>query len=122
AYYMAQFPLVWVYRYEDDDYYYEIVAKYQPNENYKAYAHTDANGVVQDYFYHSLFPASIYNGTAITEFNSTPAGNLTAAHFKPSISRHKLAPYFLVAISINKDAFNFNRQIHRYSSSFRQWQ
>lgn len=51
----------------------------QWDENYKAYAHTDANGVVQDYFYHSLFPASIYNGTAITEFNSTPAGNLTAA-------------------------------------------
>ena len=55
---MAQFPLCWVYRYEDANYYYEIVSNVQYDENYKAYAHTDANGNIKDYFYWSLFTAS----------------------------------------------------------------
>ena len=55
---MAQIPLVWVYRYEDDDYYYEIVSNIQYDENYKAYAHTKANGSIADYFYSAMFGAS----------------------------------------------------------------
>ena len=55
---MAQFPLCWVYRYEDDKYLYEIVSNVQYDENYKAYAHTDASGNIKDYFYLGLFRAS----------------------------------------------------------------
>ena len=52
---MAQIPLCWVYRYEDATYLYEIVCPVQYDENYKAYAHTDANGLIKDYFYFALF-------------------------------------------------------------------
>ena len=55
---MAQIPLCWVYRYEDDNYYYEIVSNAQFDENYKAYAHTDKDGNIKDYFYRALFGAS----------------------------------------------------------------
>ena len=55
---MAQIPLCWVYRYEDDNYYYEIVSNVQYDENYKAYAHTDKNGVIKDFCYYAMFVAS----------------------------------------------------------------
>ena len=61
---MAQMPLCWVHRYEDDDYYYEIVANYQHDENYKAYAHTDAQGLIRDYFYFSIYTASNVSNVA----------------------------------------------------------
>lgn len=55
---MAQFPLCWVYRYEDNDYCYEIVSNVQYDSNYKAYAHTRADGSIADYFYWGLFGGS----------------------------------------------------------------
>ena len=58
-YAMVQFPLVWIYRYEDDDYLYEIVSNVQWDDNYKAYAHTNYQGVIKPYFY--LSPDSCTN-------------------------------------------------------------
>lgn len=58
---MAQFPLCWVKRYEDSEYLYEIVSNVKYDDTYKAYAHTDQNGVVKDYFYQSLFNGSVIN-------------------------------------------------------------
>ncbi len=55
---MASIPLVWVYRYEDDNYEYEIISDIQYDENYKAYAHTRADGTIADYFYWSMFGGS----------------------------------------------------------------
>ena len=55
---MAQFPLCWICRYEDNDYQYEIVSNVQYDENYKAYAHTRADGSIADYIYASCFEAS----------------------------------------------------------------
>ena len=55
---MAQFPLVYFYRYQDDTYEYEIVSDGPYDENYKAYAHTRADGTIADYFYRSCFGAS----------------------------------------------------------------
>lgn len=55
---MAQIPLVWVKRYEDDSYYYEIISDVQYDEDYHAYAHTRADGTIADFFYHSMFGAS----------------------------------------------------------------
>ena len=65
---MAQIPLCWVYRYEDDNYLYEIISNVQWDENYKAYAHTDDSGTVQAFCYHSIFPIS---GTT-SKFRSLP--------------------------------------------------
>lgn len=58
---MAQIPLCWVYRYEDDDYCYEIVSNVQWDDNYKAYAHTDINGNIQPYFYWAMYFSSRIN-------------------------------------------------------------
>lgn len=55
---MAQFPLVWVKRYEDDNYLYEIISDVQYDEDYKAYAHTRSDGSIADYFYYSIFGGS----------------------------------------------------------------
>lgn len=55
---MARFPLVWVYRYEDSNYEYEIICPVQYDENYKAYAHIRADGSIAEYFYWSCFNAS----------------------------------------------------------------
>ena len=55
---MAQFPLGYIYRYEDDDYLYEILSNVQYDENYKAYAHTRMDGTIAPYFYWSLFGGS----------------------------------------------------------------
>ena len=75
---MAIFPLVWVYRYEDADYLYEIISDTQYDENYKAYAHTRADGTIADWFAWSMYTAS---GTAskIRSLSGKPAlTNLTA--------------------------------------------
>ena len=55
---MLQIPLCWVYRYEDSEYEYEIISNVQYDENYKAYAHTRADGSIADYFYYSMFGGS----------------------------------------------------------------
>ena len=55
---MAQFPLCWIYRYEDSNYEYEIVSESQYDDNYKAYAHTRADGSIADYFYWSIYGGS----------------------------------------------------------------
>ena len=74
---MAQIPLCWVYRYEDDNYYYEIVSNEQFDENYKAYAHTRADGSIADYFYTSMFGASGSSSKLRSLSGQTLAQNLT---------------------------------------------
>ena len=55
---MAQFPLGYVYRYEDSNYEYEIISNIQYDNNYKAYAHTRADGTIADYFYWGIYGGS----------------------------------------------------------------
>ena len=55
---MAQIPLIWIKRYEDENYCYEIISNTQEDEDFKAYAHTRADGTIADYFYWGLFGAS----------------------------------------------------------------
>ena len=55
---MAQFPLCYVYRYEDENYEYEIVSNVKYDENYEAFAHTRADGTIANFFYRALFGAS----------------------------------------------------------------
>jgi hypothetical protein len=48
----------WVHRSEDAGYEYIIFSKEQYNETYKAYAHTNANGNIQNEFYWGMFKGS----------------------------------------------------------------
>ena len=76
---MAQFPLVWIKRYEDENYWYEIVSDVQIDSTYKAYAHTRADGTIADYVYLAMFRGS-GNATKMRSLSGqTVAGSLTAA-------------------------------------------
>lgn len=59
---MAQFPLCWVKRWEDDRYEYTVISGTQCDETYKAYAHTRMDGTIAPYFYWSLFHGSHVDG------------------------------------------------------------
>jgi len=56
---MSAMPLTWLYQYEDSDYQYILVSQSQINQNFKAYAHTDENGIVHDYVYMSIYRGTI---------------------------------------------------------------
>lgn len=72
---MAQFPLCWIYRHEDDTYKYVIISNVQWDENYKAYAHTRADGSIADYFFVSIFGCSLVND----RFRSLGTGDIYLA-------------------------------------------
>lgn len=55
---MAQFPLYWVKRWEEGNYEYEVVSDVQWDSDYKAYAHTRADGTIAPFFYWSMFGGS----------------------------------------------------------------
>lgn len=55
---MAEIPLVWVKRWEDGRYEYEVISDTQYDETYHAYAHTRADGTIADKFYFSMFGGS----------------------------------------------------------------
>ena len=76
---MAQFPLAWFYRYEDDNYYYEIVSDVQWDSNYKAYAHTKASGSIAPYFYWGIYGASGNSSRTRSLSGLARAAKLTAA-------------------------------------------
>lgn len=73
---MAQIPLCWTYLHEDDNYYYIQIADGEADENYHAYAHTNANGDICDYFYWSLFGASGTSSKSRSIAGQTPLTNL----------------------------------------------
>ena len=72
---MASIPLCWVYRYEDDTYQYEIISDVKYDDNYKAYAHTKADGSIADYFYWGIYGGS--NGSATTKMRSLSGQTLS---------------------------------------------
>ncbi len=78
---MAQIPLIWIKRYEDADYYYEIVSNTQYDADFKAYAHTRADGTIADYFYWGLFGASGDASKTRSLSGQTRAGTMTAQDF-----------------------------------------
>lgn len=57
--FMASIPLCWVKRWEDENYRYFAVSPTQIDSSYKAYAHTNAAGVVNDVFYAPMFKGSM---------------------------------------------------------------
>lgn len=75
---MAQIPLCWVNRYEDDFYEYTIISNVPYDEHYKAYAHTRMDGTIADYFYWSLFAGSLEEETLRSLRDRTPIANKTA--------------------------------------------
>ena len=77
---MAQFPLVWIKRYEDTQYEYEIVSDVQIDSDYKAYAHTRKDGTIADFFYWSIYGGSGSASKIRSLSGQTLAQSLTAAN------------------------------------------
>ena len=61
---MVQIPTIYVKRWEDENYIYEVICSMKYDSDYEAYAHTNANGVIKPYFYYSMFDGS-GNATSI---------------------------------------------------------
>ena len=76
---MSEFPLCWVKRWEDDKYWYEVVADAQVDDDFKAYAHTRANGTIADNVYVAMF-----NGSGSTSRIRSLAGKATLCNATPS--------------------------------------
>ena len=75
---MASFPLIWVKRYQDGRYKYVLFCETKYDSDFRAYAHTNASGVVKPYFYWGLFPGS-GNATKIRSLSGrTVSKNLGA--------------------------------------------
>ena len=113
---MAQIPLCWIKRYEDDEYFYEIVSNVRYDEDYKAYAHTDADDIIKPYFYTAMFGAS-GNATKLRSLSDQTAAlmltaqqQVTAATANGSDwyigtwSQHELIRTLLVLISKSCDS------------------
>lgn len=75
---MSLIPLVWVHRYEDSDYLYEIFSDVQYDSNYKAYAHTRADGTIADWFAWSMYGGSGSSSKIRSLSGQTLAQSLTA--------------------------------------------
>lgn len=75
---MAQIPLCYVNRYEKDGYEYEIISDIKYDDNYKAYAHTRADGSIADFFYYSMFGGSGGSTKMRSLSGQTLASSLTA--------------------------------------------
>ena len=76
---MAQFPLCWIKRWEDSNYEYEVVSDVQWDSDYKAYAHTRADGTIAPFFYWSMFGGSGSASKIRSLADQTLSGGLTAA-------------------------------------------
>lgn len=59
---MSEFPLMWLYQYEDATYEYLIISNTQYDANYHAYPFTNPAGTVKDKMYLPMFGGS-YDGT-----------------------------------------------------------
>lgn len=52
---MSEFPLWWLYQYQDSDYDYIIISDSQVDSNYHAYAFTDSNGDIKNKMYVGIY-------------------------------------------------------------------
>ncbi len=85
---MSEFKLLYFYRYEDATHEYVYISPLQINENYKAYAHTDDNGNIQDAFYYAMYEGtwvsprmrSLATGTPFVSETSTTEINRAKAN------------------------------------------
>lgn len=68
---------IWVKRYEDENYEYVIFSDAQVDEDYHAYAHTDAGGKVQPAFYWGMFKGSGVSGKLRSLADRAPLNNVT---------------------------------------------
>lgn len=92
---MSEIPLVWVKRYEDGDYEYELVSQYQINDSYKAYAHTRADSSIADYFYWNCFRPCVISSKLRSIKGTTYVNNIAVATLRTYANNNGSSSYDL---------------------------
>ena len=76
--FMSEMPLVYVKRWEDERYNYEVFCETKPNDDYLAQAHTNANGTINPYIYLPMFKGWEDSNKKLRSLMGTyPTGNTT---------------------------------------------
>ena len=79
--FMSEIPLVYVNRWEDDNYNYMAFSNVPINDNFKAYAHTNAYGYIQDAIYLPMFKGWKDNNNKLRSLmGNTPTRGTTATN------------------------------------------
>jgi hypothetical protein len=78
---MIEFPKIWVYRYEDQNYTYCYIADHKVDNNYKCYANMDAEGNEIDRFYVAAYDGSIVSNKLRSLSGVAPANTIAGTTF-----------------------------------------
>lgn len=76
--FMMAFPKVWFYRHEDSQYNYIEISNHRLSDDWKCYAHINANGQEVDFIYLPLFKGIIKDSKLRSLPGQIPQGNTTA--------------------------------------------
>ena len=76
--FMMAFPKVWFYRHEDSQYNYIEISNHRLSNDWKCYAHINANGQEVDFIYLPLFKGVIKDSKLRSLPGQIPQGNTTA--------------------------------------------
>ena len=76
--FMMAFPKVWFYRHEDSKYNYIEISNHRLSDDWKCYAHINANGQEVDFIYLPLFKGVIKDSKLRSLPGQIPQGNTTA--------------------------------------------
>ncbi|MBR6386558.1 MAG: hypothetical protein IKS03_10645 [Ruminococcus sp.] len=78
--FMSEIPLVYVKRWEDSNYNYVAFSDKKADENFKAYAHTNASGIIQPKIYLPMFKGSVVSSKLRSIAKQFPKGDTTTAN------------------------------------------
>jgi hypothetical protein len=74
---MSEIPLVYIKRWEDTNYNYIAISNNPVDDSYKAYAHTNANGIIKPKIYLPMFKGSVVSNKLRSIAGQFPTGNTT---------------------------------------------
>ena len=77
--FMSEIPLVYIKRWEDENYNYIAISNNPVDDSYKAYAHTNANGIIKPQIYLPMFKGSVVDNKLRSIAGQFPTGNTTGS-------------------------------------------
>jgi len=77
--FMSEIPLCYIKRWEDENYNYIAISDKPADDSYKAYAHTNANGIIKPKIYLPMFKGSVVNNKLRSIAGQFPTGDTTGA-------------------------------------------
>lgn len=77
--FMSEVPLVYIKRWEDTNYNYIAISNNPVDDSYKAYAHTNANGIIKPQIYLPMFKGSVVSDKLRSIAGQFPTGNTTGS-------------------------------------------